>query len=453
MARAPFKEKPKALFIQPAVYDFALFDLFLKPLGLLRLLRWFAESGWETRVINGLSWRDSEDRVKRNKNGTGKFPRRPVPMPESLKGRVKPERRFARYGTDEERMRRVISSFPADIVFVTSGMTYWYLGVAEAVRMVKEIRPAVPVVLGGIYTGLMPEHSAKVCGADYIVTGEAGKKVESILKREGFPRPKGRVPLLPAPLKEIFQDAGVVEMNRGCPLRCEYCASSILRPRFTPGDPDQTLLGVKELYELGIRNIAFYDDALLIQKERVFKPFLKSILSRFPDLSFFLPNAIHLNQLDGETAMLMKKAGFKEVRLGFESSSEVFHNQFDGKYKKNDFPDRVKLLLEAGFTSHEIAVYVLAGLPRQYADEVKESLHYASSLGVRLHVAEYSPVPGSGLWEKARSESRYPLEEEPLFHNNTLFPMEWGGFTRADLQGCKDLAVTLNRENLSAGAS
>ena len=119
MGNAPFDKNPKALFIQPAVFDFALFDLFLKPLGLLRLLRWFAESGWETRVINGLSYRDSEAKVKRNINGTGKFPRCPVPMPEGLKGRVKLDRRFARYGTDVEQMRQVISSFPADIVFLS----------------------------------------------------------------------------------------------------------------------------------------------------------------------------------------------------------------------------------------------------------------------------------------------------------------------------------------------
>jgi hypothetical protein len=35
--------------------------------------------------------------------------------------------------------------------------------------------------------------------------------------------------------------------------------------------------------------------------------------------------------------------------------------------------------------------------------------------------------------------SAFPLEQEPLFQNNTFFPMEWTGFTRERLEYLKEL--------------
>ena len=82
-------EKPRALLISPPVYDFALYDLFLKPYGLLRIGRWLSDSGWDTVFADSLSYEGAETlsgvkKPVRNKNGTGKFPRTPVKTPEKM---------------------------------------------------------------------------------------------------------------------------------------------------------------------------------------------------------------------------------------------------------------------------------------------------------------------------------------------------------------------------------
>ena len=41
--------------------------------------------------------------------------------------------------------------------------------------------------------------------------------------------------------------------------------------------------------------------------------------------------------------------------------------------------------------------------------------------------------------------SRYPLAEEPLFQNNSLFPMEWEGFSARDLSAIKNEVREINR--------
>ena len=76
-----------------------------------------------------------------------------------------------------------------------------------------------------------------------------------------------------------------------------------------------------------------------------------------------------------------------------------------------------------------------------------DSVRVAGQCGIRISVAEYSPIPGTPLWPRCVASSRFPLEAEPLCHNNTVLPMEWEGLTRADLARIKQEA-----RNLSAAA-
>ena len=49
-------------------------------------------------------------------------------------------------------------------------------------------------------------------------------------------------------------------------------------------------------------------------------------------------------------------------------------------------------------------------------------------------LAQYSPIPRTTLWPKAKATSRYDLAADPLFHNNSLFPcwpqFSWDRYTR-----------------------
>ena len=87
-------------------------------------------------------------------------------------------------------------------------------------------------------------------------------------------------------------------------------------------------------------------------------------------------------------------------------------------------------------------------MPGQAAEEVEDSIRLAADLGIRVSVAEYSPVPLSALWEKSAQMSRFPLTEEPLTHNNTILPLQWERFTLEDLERLKVLARNLSLKSL-----
>jgi len=440
--------KPRLLLFQPPIYEFALFDLYLKPFGLLRLGRWFKDSGYDVFYLNGLDYRDKETNKmlgnpRRNANGTGKFPRMRAPLPDG----VESERYFGRYGVLPEVLKSRMKDCNPDLVFITSGMTYWYKGVIEAVNISKSIFPDIPVVTGGIYANLMHDHCKDATGSDFVISGNTEESIKSILKEYSLPLPGGKIPPDPLMLEEVWKDAGVVRLNEGCPFHCDYCASDILCKTFISGNVENTFESLLEMYErFGTCNFAFYDDALLVNRNYSIKPFLELVLKKELPVKFYLPNAVHLQFLDKETAVLMKKSGFQEIRLGYESSSSDFHAEHDDKFSKDDIYRVVEILREAGFSKNNITAYVLGGLPEQYWQNVERSIKTVSDTGIRVSLAEYSPVPGTVLWEKSTELCPFPLEKEPLFHNNSFFPMKWEGYTVENMKYLKSLIRMLNSD-------
>jgi radical SAM superfamily enzyme YgiQ (UPF0313 family) len=189
--------------------------------------------------------------------------------------------------------------------------------------------------------------------------------------------------------------------------------------------------------KFGTVHFAFYDDALLVHKEELLLPLLELVIRSKLSLRFYTPNAVHMHFIDRETARLMRAAGFQEVRIGYESADEQFHRRQDEKYTPDEVPRAIEALKAAGFPEESIILYVLAGLPRQRASEVEATLLEVEPFGVRISIAEYSPVPQTALWQESVAAARFPIAEEPLYHNNSFFPMEWEGFSRQQLEALK----------------
>ncbi|MBN1699556.1 MAG: radical SAM protein [Spirochaetales bacterium] len=438
---------PHALLIFPPVYDFALFDLFIKPFPLLTIGKSLERAGYRVSLLNCLDYTDETScrflsAPRRHENGTGKFFKQHIEKPVALKN-IK--RYYSRYGIITEEIERRVSGIRPDIVLVTTGMTYWYPGVREAVRIVRKYHPRVKVIAGGTYATLCSSHCIEVTGADEVISGPASPRLGEVCGSLGLPVPDAPHDSDLLILSDIYSDAAVLKIHSGCPFRCRYCASSLLSGDFHNGDPASAFALLRETHgRLGTRVFAFYDDALLADRERGIIPFLHMVCDSGLNVNFYLPNGIHLRYLDTELAVLMKKAGFREIRIGIESMRPDFHRSYDNKVSVGALGDAVDLLKKAGFGGHEIGCYILAGLPGQYSEDVEESVRTLSRYGVRIYIAEFSPVPGTPIWKECVRTSVYPLEEEPLFHNNSIFPFAWKHFRRTDLESIKRLARSLS---------
>lgn len=425
---------PSLLLINPWIYDFAAYDFFARPLGLLYLAGLLAARGFEISLIDCLG----VPPAKPGPFGTGRYPKEILPTPSPLQGIP---RRYGRYGIPEADFRACLSQVarPAAIL-VTSLMTYWYPGVAAAIRIVRELFPDPPVILGGIYATLCPEHARQASGADWVVRGPGEWEILDLLAGiTGFRADRDRAPrfaALPRPSLHLLPHLPFIPLltSRGCPFRCDYCASCLLYAGFERRPPQAV---IEELCywqdRLGLVEVAFYDDALLLEAEEHLLVILEELARRGRRFRFHTPNAVHARFVNLEVARWLKRSGFATLRLGVETTA-TGSERLDRKLAAGELEAALACLREAGFSKKEIGVYLLLGLPGQEDEELEASIRRVHALGATPVLALYSPIPGTALWPRAVRASRYDLEADPLFHNPSIFPcwpeFSWERFTR-----------------------
>ncbi len=421
---------PHLLLVNPWIHDFAAYDVWARPLGLLTLAGILRTHGCRLGYIDCLDRFHTRARPldPLARFGRGPYRKSPLPHPPGL-GDV--PRRFSRYGIPIPWFREALTAGPRPhLILVTSLMTYWYPGVREAIRIIREIHPGVPVILGGPYVTLCARHAAASSGADRVVAGEAeGKILEILGEATGF-RPSAGfdsedLDTFPYPALDLQSALPFVPLltSRGCPFQCAYCASRRLNPHRRTRSPEGVLEEIRHWYHrFSVRDFVFYDDALLAAPEDHALPLLEGIVRMDLPLRFHTPNAVHVRGIDRSAADLLFRAGFKTLRLGLETTAFGRGDRLDRKVTAADFQRAARCLRSAGFSGREVGAYLLAGLPGQSISAVAASIEEVKAAGFRPIPAYYSPIPGTPLWDSAVSTSRYDLEKDPLFANNAVLP-------------------------------
>jgi radical SAM superfamily enzyme YgiQ (UPF0313 family) len=432
------KHTPHILLINPWITDFVAYNLWIRPLGLLYLASLLNANGFRVTLIDCLDFL-----IRRREYRDGKFYKTRIEKPLLLKSI---QRNYSQYGIPVEILLKKFSSIERpDLIAITSGMTYWYPGVFKLIEISKKFFKDVPIILGGIYATLCYEHAIKYSGADLVFKGgnerDALKKIAELTCSELLTHnSKLSIDDLRYPAFDLYPhlDYLCIVTSRGCPFRCTYCASSLLSGSYLRRDPFKV---VEEIIywttSYRINNIAFYDDALLIEPSQHFIPMMTEVIKRGIQCNFHAPNALHIREISENVADLLFQSGFKTIRLGFETSDEEMQMETGGKVDNREFQNAVKNLKRAGYSDKEIGVYIIAGLPGQRVGEVKESIAFVREIGARPILVEYSPIPNTPMFEKAKKMSSFDLNE-PLFHNNSILPCQWEEFTLGDLKRVKD---------------
>jgi radical SAM superfamily enzyme YgiQ (UPF0313 family) len=426
------KDVPHVLLINPWVDDFAAYDFWAKPIGLLLLAGILRMHGYRVSYIDCLDRSHPEvlHPSKAGEFGKGAYLKRRILKPKKLSD---VPRYYSRYGIPESLVRKTISQSPRPhVVLVTSLMTYWYPGVVALIELVRETLPEVPVVLGGIYASLCHEHALEHAGADQVISGRGEAVITSLVDRlTGF-NSESRVPAddldaYPYPAFDLQHAIPYVPVltGRGCPFRCTYCASNFLDPELSRRSPQHVVDEIAYWHNTySVTDFAFYDDALLIDAENHIMPILEGVLSQGLKVRFHTPNALHIRPLSREVAGLLFRAGFKTIRLGLETAFFDSRHAMDRKLEPDEFERAVDHLKAAGFESQAVGAYLLCGLPEQNLAHLEASIKMVQACGVRPILAQYSPIPHTELWPKAVRSSRYDLDADPVFHNTSIFPCQ-----------------------------
>jgi radical SAM superfamily enzyme YgiQ (UPF0313 family) len=308
--------------------------------------------------------------------------------------------------------------------------------IGEAYRVAQRYRSAgIPVVIGGLHVTAAPEEAVQH-GANPVV-GEGEPVWARILEDAGAgtlaPIYDARgiefdLRFSPMPAFELLDaeryNRITVQTSRGCPWRCDFCASSILlTERYKQKPVDRVLAEIDRIRALWPRPfIEFADDNSFVNK-RYWRKLLPE-LERF-GLKWFAETDVSVHE-DPELLDMMRAAGCVEVLIGFESPTrsglEGIELRRNWKLRQFDqYRTAIDRVQSAGIRVNACLVVGLDGQGPGVFDDIRDFVD--ETLPFDVQVTLPTPFPGTPFHERLRCAGR--LRHEAAWERCTLFDLNF----------------------------
>lgn len=297
-------------------------------------------------------------------------------------------------------------------------------------EFVKSHFPDIPIVAGGPHPSLTVEDTMEnIKAIDYIVIGEGEvpllmlaeilsngnkdlQKIPNLTYRihNKIVQNKGCDKALikaldsePLPAREKLQHhlyhgqieqgihkgtaAGVIT-GRGCPIGCNFCASSILSPHYRYRNVSSVINELERIVsDSGTENIWFFDDTFTFNKKRV-QDICQEIIKKNLKINYVIHARI--DTVDYHTIKLLKESGCVQIRFGVESGSQkmidhVIHKKIDLRDVKQVAKLAEKVEIEAKFSfilSHPGETIEDATSTMQLIEELKQYRGIKTALNI-----------------------------------------------------------------------
>ncbi len=274
----------------------------------------------------------------------------------------------------------------------------------EYLKKIKTVLPESVTLVGGPFALIYPEIISRPA-VDYVFRGDGEKSLpEFILKHqrgEGLDSIKGlcyldahaqahkneECDLVDVsencfPNRDVYYKYKVLQespvkifiASRGCPYGCTFCYNKELSRHFKKKywrlrSIQETLEEIKYVKNTyGIEWVHFQDGTLNADK-RWFKEFLRDYAqARLPG---FLCN-LRVENIDAETAVLLKKAGCDRITFGIQSGNDRVRHEVAGRLTTNEQIIRAcRLIQEQGI---RIGIDIIFGWPGETFEEAMDTI-------------------------------------------------------------------------------
>lgn len=321
----------------------------------------------------------------------------------------------------------------------------------------RYLRRAVPVVMGGLHVTALPDEARARGIIPAVGEGElTWPQVMDDLRR-GRLRPEYRPAAgdhfdladAPMPRYELLDvtryNRLTVQTSRGCPHRCEFCASSVLlTPRYRVKPVDKVLAEIRRIKAIWPAPfIEFADDNSFADRAHY-----KALLRRLEGerIRWFTEADVSIAN-DPELLTLMRESGCRQVLIGFESPTAAglagLEMRSDWKRRRQPrYEDAVRTIQSHGITVNGCFILGLDGQDESVFDAVYDFVERSGLYEVQITVL--TAFPGTPLHARLRREGR--LLEYGAWAKCTLFDVNHvpSGMTPARLRaGLVDLGRRL----------
>lgn len=310
-------------------------------------------------------------------------------------------------------------------------------GAIAAGRRAKELRPELPIVLGGWHPTLLPEQTLREDFVDAVVRHQGERTFVEVCERlsagetpagvagcwyksGGEVRSNPDRP--PAPIEELPTPAyGLVDFDRyeqhdagrklpyatsvGCPYTCRYCTDMVFyNRRFNAYEVDRTVREVPELVRRHrIRDVALLDSNFLVNVKRavaIAQGFLESgVRFRWT----FQASTDLLCRMSDAEVRLLAESGVRHIGFGTESASESVLRAMDKRHQK------VEDMFECARKTHQAEIGVtynlIFGFPGETEEDRAETLRVMGDIrrrydNVKCSPNVFTPYPGIPAWRE-----------------------------------------------------
>jgi radical SAM superfamily enzyme YgiQ (UPF0313 family) len=280
-------------------------------------------------------------------------------------------------------------------------------------------KKGVPVVMGGLHVTSLPEEAREHCTS--VVVGEGEPAWPEVL--DDFERgqlkpiyvqsPRGQYDFREAPVPrfDLLEPAKynriTVQTSRGCPHKCDFCASSILlTPRYKLKPVGKVLAEIRAIKSIWPRPfIEFADDNSFVHHEH-YKTLLRELAR--DDVRWFTEADLSVAQ-DDELLGLMRDSGCQQVLIGLETprpaSIQGIEMNSNWKARQQDrYKAAIAKIQSRGITVNGCFILGLDGDTPEVFDEV---LGFVRDSGLyEVQVTFLTAFPGTPLYRRLKAEGR-----------------------------------------------
>jgi len=297
-------------------------------------------------------------------------------------------------------------------------------------------RRGTTVVMGGLHVSKMPDEAAR--HADAICVGEGESIWPQILDDFGagrlsrrYEQPWGRsfdLAKAPMPRFDLLDPAKYnrfpVQTSRGCPFKCEFCASSILlTPRYTHKPIARVIDEIREIKARWPHPFIELADDNSFADRHYGRRLAEAIAQE--DIKWFAETDISVAQ-DDELLRLLAESGCRQILIGLESPTTSGVNGVELKSnwkfrKRHCYRSAIERIQSHGITVNGCFVLGLDGDKEQIFDLIPEFVEETALYDVQITIQ--TAFPGTPLHRRLLAAGR--LIEPCNWRKCTLFDVNF----------------------------